>query len=334
MERYDITIANVEGAVPVRTVEKGVSLAIGFFDGVHLGHREVIRQAVTLAKEKGLVPAVMTFDPHPRVVLGHGSQYDTLLTPLSDKLLLFAEMGVEEAYIIRFNKAFSEVTADRFVETLILPLGVKATTVGFDFAFGHRGRGNAETLRTKGNGEIEVRVVSPVYLDGEKVSSTRIRERLEEGECAAAGELMDRPYVLKGEVVHGDARGRQLGYPTANLRLEHPYVVPRTGVYAVRIDLLTESGETESRHDGVLNVGFRPTFDAPGGALKLEAHLFDFDGDLYGRRLALRFHAFLRAEKKFESIDQLISQIGLDSEQARQLLSGRPSSESVAPGNA
>jgi len=320
VERYELTISNVTGDVPDRTGKKGLSLAVGFFDGVHLGHREVIRQAVSLAREKDLVPAVMTFDPHPRVVLGHGPQYGTVLTPLEDKLELFAALGVEEAFVIRFDKAFSEVTAERFVETLIAPLGVRATTVGFDFAFGHRGQGNADTLRAYREGAIEVRVVSPVYLDDEKVSSTRIRDRLEEGECSEASKLLDRPYLLKGVVVHGDARGRQLGYPTANLQLDQEYVVPRSGVYAIRIDVLAETGETESRHDGVLNVGFRPTFDAPGGALKLEAHLFDFSGDLYGRRLALRFRAFLRAEKKFESIDQLIAQIASDSAQARTIL--------------
>ncbi len=321
MERFNLSVANVTGGLPEGAGKSGISLAIGFFDGVHLGHQEVIRQAVSTAREKGLVPAVMTFDPHPRVVLGHGSQYEGVLTPLEDKLLLFAELGVEAAYVIRFEREFSEVTAERFVKSLILPLGVQSTTVGFDFSFGHRGQGDAEALKRYGGDELQVKVVPPVYLDDSKVSSTRIRERLEAGDCPSAARLAGRPYLLKGIVVHGDARGRLLGYPTANLQLDQSYVIPRSGVYAIEIEVLSDEGTMERRHNGVLNVGYRPTFDAPGGALKLEAHLFDFDGDLYGRQLALRFHSFLRAEKKFESIDQLVEQIASDAARAREIFS-------------
>ncbi|MFC4598989.1 bifunctional riboflavin kinase/FAD synthetase [Cohnella hongkongensis] len=321
MERIHLSVANVTGGLAQAAERKGLSLAIGFFDGVHLGHQEVIRRAVASAREQDLVSAVMTFDPHPRVVLGHGSQYDGVLTPLEDKLGLFAELGVDAAYVIRFDREFSEVTAERFVQSLIVPLGVRTVTVGFDFSFGHRGQGNAEALKEFGGGGLQVQVVSPVFLDDSKVSSTRIRQRLEQGECAEVKRLTGRSYLLKGTVIHGDARGRQLGYPTANLRLDQPYVIPRTGVYAVEIDVLSEAGTAESRHSGVLNIGHRPTFDAPGGALKLEAHLFDFDGDLYGRRLAMRFHSFLRAEKKFESIDQLVEQIASDSARAREIFS-------------
>jgi riboflavin kinase/FMN adenylyltransferase len=327
VERYDLSVANVTGQLPEgASKEQGISLAIGFFDGVHLGHLEVVRQAVFLARRQGFVPAVMTFDPHPRVVLGHGSQYQTVLTPLADKLALLADIGVEAAYVIHFDREFSEVTAEQFVKSFILPLGVKATTVGFDFSFGHRGQGNAEALRNYGNGEIQVEVVSPVFLEGDKVSSTRIRDRLADGECEEASVLLGRPYVIKGTVVHGDARGRLLGFPTANLLPEQPYVIPRLGVYAVHIDVLNDSGVSEKRYTGVLNAGFRPTFDAPGGALKLEAHLFDFAGDLYERRLALTFHTFLRSEKKFESIDQLVEQISSDSAQAREIFTVKPQS--------
>ncbi|TFE24383.1 bifunctional riboflavin kinase/FAD synthetase [Cohnella luojiensis] len=322
MERYDLSAANVTGVLPDGArKEQGISLAIGFFDGVHLGHQEVVRQAVALARQQGLVPAVMTFDPHPRVVLGQGSQFQTVLTPLSDKLTLLSELGIEAAYIIHFDREFSEVTAEQFVKSFITPLGVKATTVGFDFSFGHRGEGNAEALKLYGNGEIQVQVVSPVFLEGTKVSSTRIRERLDDGQCSEASGLLGRPYVIKGVVVHGDARGRLLGFPTANLEPEQPFVIPRSGVYAIHIDVLKDSGAVESRHNGVLNVGYRPTFDAPGGALKLEAHLFDFNDDLYGRQLALTFHSFLRAENKFASIDKLIEQISSDSAQAKEIFS-------------
>lgn len=322
MQRYDLSVSNIASGLPVGAhKEAGISLAIGFFDGVHQGHLEVIRQMVVLAKEQGLVPAVMTFDPHPRVVLGQGSQYHTVLTPLEDKLRLLSDAGVEAAYIIQFNRAFSEVTAEQFVKSFITPIGVKATTVGFDFSFGYRGEGNSRALSQFGGGEISVCVVSPVFLDGEKVSSTRIRDQLAEGNCEEASKLLGRPYELKGTVVHGQARGRLLGFPTANVLPEQPYVIPRSGVYAIYVDVLSESGASDSRYKGVINVGYRPTFDAPGGEIKLEAHIFDYAGDLYDRQLALTFISFLRPEKKFESIEQLTEQIKQDAVNARRLLS-------------
>lgn len=324
MERYDITVehvTSVSGLPQGARKPKGLSLAIGFFDGVHLGHREVVRQAVNLAKAHGLTPAVMTFDPHPRVVLGQGSQYNTVLTPLDEKLSLLSELGVEAAYVIRFDRPFSEVSAEQFVKRLIAPLGVRTAVVGFDFSFGHRGAGDAEALRLYGGGDIQVHVIAPVFHSGDKVSSTRIRERLAEGVCREANVLLGRTYEVKGLVVHGQARGRQIGFPTANVLPEQPYVIPRPGVYAIQADLFAPSGARAERYDGVLNVGYRPTFEAPGGELKLEAHLFDFQGDLYGRQLALKFHAFLRPEKKFDSIEQLTAQIAIDAEEARRRLS-------------
>lgn len=329
MERYDLYVSNVveAGRLPAGAVKaQGVSLAIGFFDGVHLGHQEVIRQAVALAKQQGLVPAVMTFDPHPRVVLGQGSQYTTVLTPVEDKLALFAELGVQAAYVIHFDRPFSEVTAERFVKSLIEPIGVRTAVVGFDFKFGHRGEGSAESLREFGGGRIQVKVVSPVFCEDVKVSSTRIREKLAGGDPQASSQLIGRPYEIQGVVVHGDARGRLLGFPTANVKPEQPYVIPMNGVYAIEVRVLPKAGTADSgsRHHGVLNVGVRPTFDVPGGQLKLEAHLFDFTGDLYGREIALIFHSFIRPERKFESIDQLVAQITKDAEQARALLSALP----------
>lgn len=323
MERYYLSAAQDAGnwELPAGACKaSGISLAIGFFDGVHLGHREVIRQAVLLAKQQGRVPAVMTFDPHPRVVLGQGAEYETVLTPLEDKLLFFAELGVEAAYIVHFDLVFSRVTAERFVQELIMPLGVKTAVVGFDFKFGYRGQGNAETLGALSGGQIRVEVVSPVYRDGSKVSSTRVRDRLAGGECGEAAALLGRPYEIKGRVVHGQARGRLLGFPTANVQPEQPYVVPRPGVYAIEARTLSAAGRTQVVYNGVLNVGYRPTFEALGGELKLEAHLFDFDGDLYGSELGLVFHAFLRPETKFESVDALVAQIRTDAAQARNLL--------------
>lgn len=333
MERYDLSAANCVGVeqFPEGACKaQGISLAIGFFDGVHLGHLEVIRQAVACARQQNLIPAVMTFDPHPRAVLGQDTtnEYTTVLTPLEDKLALLSKLGVEAVYIIHFDQAFSEVTAEQFVHSLIAPLGVKTAVVGFDFKFGHRGEGNPDALKSFGVGQIQVHVVAPVFHEGIKVSSSRIRESLAEGDCREVGKLLDRPYEIKGEVVHGDARGRLLGFPTANVLPEQPYVIPRSGVYAIEIEVDKPSIEGSvtnvQRYKGVLNVGVRPTFDAPGGQLRLEAHLFDFDADLYGQEITLIFHWFLRSEQKFASIDQLIAQITADATQARAMLAEQP----------
>lgn len=322
MERFEISYSQGEQSfrIPPEAVKPGgIALAIGFFDGVHLGHAEVVRKAVALARERGYTPAVMTFDPHPRVVLGH-DQYHTVLTPLPDKLDRFAELGVEAAFVVSFDAEFSQVTAERFVAELLGPLGVKAAVVGFDFKFGHRGRGNPELLRSASGGAIDVQVVEPVFLGGAKVSSTRIRELLAEGRCDSAAELLDRPYEIKGTVIHGKALGRQLGFPTANLESDDPYCIPRHGVYAVKVGGVGVGGEEA---DGVINVGVRPTVDASGGEPKLEAHLLNFSGDLYGKALSVRFLHFLRPEMKFGSLDELVAQIGRDAARARELLSGK-----------
>lgn len=298
----------------------GLAVAIGFFDGVHLGHADVVSRAVALGRERGYTPAVMTFDPHPRTVLGNGEAYGKALTPLEDKLAYLESLGVEAAYVFRFDRAFAAIPAERFVRELLLPLGVKTAVVGFDFSFGHMGKGNADKLREYGEGSLEVVVAEPVQNGAEKVSSTRIRDALERGDCAAAAHLLGRFYCIKGKVVHGQARGRQIGYPTANVLPEFPYVMPRSGVYAIMVDLHDEQGGVTATYPAVLNVGYRPTFETPAGELKLEAHLFGYEGDLYGRTLGLKFREFLRDERKFASKDELIGQIAKDAERARQIL--------------
>lgn len=320
MQRFEITYSQAEQSfvIPAGVVRpEGMAMAIGFFDGVHLGHMEVIRKAVAAARERGQVPAVLTFDPHPRVVLGQ-DQYHTVLTPLPQKLELFAKLGVEAAFVMSFNQAFSQVPADKFVQDLLVPMGTKTAAVGFDFRFGHRGQGDAALLHEASGGAIDVQVVEPVYRDGVKVSSTRIRELLAEGKCEEASILMDRSYQVSGTVVHGKALGRQLGFPTANLEADASYVLPLHGVYAVKVMGATSDGDIAA--NGVINVGVRPTVDEGGTVPKLEAHLFDFSGDLYGRSLTVQFRHFLRPEMKFGSLDDLVAQIGRDAQRARELL--------------
>jgi riboflavin kinase/FMN adenylyltransferase len=296
--------------------EKPIAIAIGHFDGVHRGHQNVIRQAVETARGQGMLSAVMTFSPHPKEVLGHGDHYFSCLTPLQKKKELFEELGVDLMYVMRFDLSFAAVSPAEFVSGVLHPLGVGHAVVGFDFTFGNRGAGNASTLLALCGQEIGVSVVEPLYENGVKVSSTYTRESLEQGDLATVNLLLGRPYEVTGTVVHGDGRGRTIGFPTANLELNDPYVAPRLGVYAITawIDGVP--------HRGVLNHGMKPTFNKSEIKPVMEANLFDFDSDIYGKQITVQFKHFIRPEQKFGSIDQLIEQIAADAEQARTLNSG------------
>jgi riboflavin kinase/FMN adenylyltransferase len=284
---------------------------MGHFDGVHRGHRNVIRRAVEQAKHNGLLSGVMTFHPHPKEVLGHGNQYVASLTPLEDKLQLFAELGVDIAYVVRFDLAFASVSPSQFVDHFLKPLEVKHAVVGFDFTFGRKGLGDAKLLGMLGGSFLKVDIVDPLFEEGLKVSSSLIREKLEQGDIEDAEQLLGRPYRISGTVVHGEGRGHTIGFPTANIEPSGHYVLPRLGVYAVKV------GIGGNRYPAVLNLGVKPTFHEDGMTPKLEAHLFDFDRDLYGEAAEIDFFRFLRPERKFDSVSELIEQIGRDAVQAK-----------------
>ncbi|MCM3745962.1 bifunctional riboflavin kinase/FAD synthetase [Paenibacillus pasadenensis] len=296
------------------------ALAIGHFDGVHLGHRSVIDRAVAKARESGLRAAVMTFNPHPREVLGRGGGYAASLTPLQDKLELFREAGADTVYVMRFDPAFAEISPRTFVDEVLLRLGVKHAVVGFDFRFGRFGEGTADGLRELGADDFGVDVIPAQSREGLKVSSTYVREALENGQVELAAELLGRPYSVSGVVVHGDARGRTIGFPTANVQQDESYVVPRLGVYAVRVHLPAADGREAQVRAAVLNHGMKPTFNKEKIVPVLEAHLLDFEGDLYGNRVRIEFLHFLRAERKFNGIAELVEQLGKDRDRAAELL--------------
>ena len=293
-------------------IPNALTLAIGDFDGIHLGHQEVIRRAILTARQMGIMSAVMTFDPHPRTVLGR-SEYEQLLTPLSDKLAQFERLGADYAFVVEFSPAFATLLPEQFVNELLVPMNTKAVLVGFDFRFGHKGVGNADSLCEMGKGRFAVEVVRPYHFDGIKVSSTAIRDMLAAGEVDKAREWLGRPYLVRGTVVSGDQRGRTIGFPTANIQLDEPYLCPQNGVYAIRALV---SGVWVN---GVMNIGTKPTFSNETKQT-LEAHLFDFDRDIYGDQLTIQFISYIRNERKFESIQQLIEQISRDAEFARQQL--------------
>jgi riboflavin kinase/FMN adenylyltransferase len=276
-------------------------VAVGTFDGVHLGHREVIRGADT----------VLTFDPHPLSVLAP-ARAPRLLTTLERKAELVAGLGVEELVVVPFDDDFAARSAPRFVdEVLAGALGATHVSVGENFRFGHGAKGDPALLR--GDGRFEVRVVPLLEVDGEVVSSSHIRGLVLGGAVEYADQLLGAPFTVTGEVMHGDKRGRELGFPTANLIPREGYVTPGHGVYACRA--MTDDGRT---YAAATNVGVRPMFVTGRGEL-LEAYLLDFDGDLYGSQLRVEFLKRLRGEKRFDSLEALIEQMGHDVDEAREI---------------
>ena len=275
-------------------------LAVGEFDGVHVGHREVIRGA----------DSVLTFEPHPRAVVAPDTA-PKLLTSLAVKADLIGDLGVRELIVIPFDGSFAAQSPQAFVDhVLVERLGARLVSVGENFRFGHRAQGDVDLLRAQA--AFETRVADMVELDGEIVSSTHIRGLVTAGEVDVARRFLGAPFQVRGTVVHGDKRGRTLGYPTANLVPDPALVVPGHGVYACR----AEVGDV-SRLSAV-NVGVRPTFKT-GRGLLVEAYLLDFEGDLYGRELRLDFLERLRGERRFDSADALVEQMHRDVEDARRL---------------
>ncbi|HBI03667.1 MAG TPA: bifunctional riboflavin kinase/FAD synthetase [Paenibacillaceae bacterium] len=285
-------------------------LAMGYFDGVHLGHGRVIQKAIDKAHELGIQSAVMTFDPHPREILGQ-SGYTRYLTPLDEKLTQFEKMGVDLAYIVHFDISFSSIYPEDFIDEFLLRLQPRHVVVGFDYTFGHKGIGTATTLQQLSDGRYGVEVVSPINRFGEKVSSTLIREYLYNGQIHEANHFLGRAYRFKGTVVHGEKRGRTIGFPTANIGLTQPYIIPKNGVYGVKVFWNKEE------YEGVINIGIKPTFENQRKEKSLEVHLLHFSGDLYGEELEVEFLFYIRDEQKFAVVDELVQQINEDVETAK-----------------
>ncbi|MDR2506458.1 MAG: bifunctional riboflavin kinase/FAD synthetase [Candidatus Accumulibacter sp.] len=285
----------------------GTALAIGNFDGVHVGHRALLTRLVAVAKEKGLSPAVLTFEPHPREFF-EGVSAPPRLSTLRQKLACITAEGVECAFVRRFDRHFAALSADDFVDrVLVEKLHTAYLIVGGDFRFGAGREGNFQSLRDAGRTRnFEVEAMSPVMLDGEgRVSSSAIRKALQEGKLNRAGDLLGRPYSITGRVIRGAKRGREMGAATANIRIRDGKS-PLFGVFAVEI---SDSGGAVWR--GVANLGFHPSVDEASSPL-LEAHLFDFSGDLYGRRLTVSFIHKIRDEIRFSGLDSLKARIADD----------------------
>lgn len=272
-------------------------VAIGTFDGVHRGHQEVIKGADT----------VLTFDPHPLAVL-HPAALPKLLMPQSVKRDVLDGLGVDELVVIPFDEEMSKLSAEEFIEQILVErLGAEWVSVGENFRFGAKARGNPEMLAA--HPEFETRVVPLLEVGGEAVSSTRIRALVAAGDMEAARRCLGAPFMVEGEVVPGDQRGRELGFPTANIVPDDELVIPGHGVYAA----------FANGHPAAVNVGVRPTFETGRGVL-IETYLIDHDEDLYGKILRVAFVGRLRGEKRFEGVEDLIAQMRLDVEDARVIL--------------
>ncbi len=287
-------------------------LTIGNFDGVHLGHRALLARLCAVAGESGLPPAVLTFEPQPREFFAPEAA-PTRLSTLREKLELIAEDGIELAFVCRFNRAFASLSADQFVEdVLVRALRVRHLIIGDDFRFGARRAGDFALLQRAGESfGFRVEAMASVVDDGVRVSSSAVRDALWRGELERAAELLGRPYVIDGRVVRGDQIGRQLGYATANIRMKHDRP-PLLGVFAVEV-----TGLGGQPLPGVANLGYRPTANAVVRPI-LEVHLFDFAADIYGAHLTVRFLHKIRDEMKFPGFDALKAQIARDVDTARQ----------------
>ena len=288
-------------------------VTVGTFDGVHRGHQKILQRVIDRASEKQAESALLTFDPHPREVLQE--QPMPLLSTVAERADLLEEVGIDRFIVLPFTKEFSRMQPEQYVkEVLVDTIGLRQIVVGYDHSFGYRGRGDTQLLRSLGKThQFDVEVISKQIVSQAAVSSTRIRELVgETGHVREASELLSRPYSLAGTVVEGEKRGREIGFPTANLgNIAERKIIPARGVYAA---VVTEENAAaplvDSSRPAMVNVGYRPTFE--GEDYAVEAHILDFNGDLYGRTLRLHFIERIRDEKSFSGPDELVAQIRRD----------------------
>jgi len=306
----------VRGRHNLKPRHRGCAVTIGNFDGVHLGHQAVLRQLAARAAALGVPACAVTFEPHPREFFAP-EQAPARLSRLRDKAAAIARLGIDRLLVLRFDRALTELEPERFVEQVLLEgLGARDVLVGDDFRFGRRRRGDFALLAEQGRARgFAVEAAATHCLDGERVSSTRVRAALADGDMDAAARLLGDPYTIRGRVIHGDKLGRDLGYPTANLALDR-YRLATSGVFAV-----VACDDRGRSLPGVANLGWRPTVG--GKRPLLEVHAFDFDGDLYGAHLTVELLERLRPEERFDSLDALVEHMHEDARVARAVLAAR-----------
>ena len=299
---------------PIPPDLRGAILALGNFDGFHLGHQAVVGEAIAWARDEARPCIVATFDPHPMRHFKPDAE-PFRLTTLDQREELFAAAGADAMLVFHFDAAMAGMPAGEWIDSMLSGhIGATGVVTGEDFTFGKGRGGNPELLRRQG---MATRTVGAVHDEAGPISSSRIRAGLKAGDCATATRLLTRPFAIRGVVQHGDKMGRTIGYPTANMPLG-TYLRPHYGIYAVTGVLPAKNGKTRVLQ-GAANLGVRPTFDPPKELL--EPHFFDFDEDIYAQEIEVRFHHFLRGEAKFDTLEELTAQMERDCAEARKLLS-------------
>ncbi|EKI4487551.1 bifunctional riboflavin kinase/FAD synthetase [Staphylococcus pseudintermedius] len=296
-------------------IQEDVAMALGFFDGLHRGHQALFDELDRVAKEKDLKKAVMTFDPHPSVVLNPKQKRTTYITPLDDKIELLDEQNIDYCLVVNFSSRFAEVTPDEFVQDYLVKNHARVIIAGFDFTFGKYGKGNMAMLQEY-QAQFESITIGKQDLNREKISTTAIREALKTGHLAKANEQLGYRYRMKGTVVQGEKRGRTIGFPTANIEPSDDYVWPTLGVYAVSMTI----GSSDQIYRGVANIGVKPTFHDDLPQAVIEVNIFDFTENIYGERVTIYWHHYIRPELKFDGIDPLVAQMNDDKARAKHLL--------------
>lgn len=283
------------------------AVALGNFDGIHIGHQYLLKSNIEKAKEKNLKPSVLFFKNHTKTILKKDENFKIdILTSFEEKIQLLKELGIEIVYVMDFNERIMKLSPELFVKNILLErLNAKLVTVGFDYRFGYKAQGDSNYLKElgKANGFV-VNVIDPVYVEGEIVSSTIIRNLIINGYIEKANKLLGRNYCLIGTVIKGRSRGRKLGFPTANIRLNDRYVIPKTGVYK------TFTYVDNSKFLSLTNIGYNPTFNEKN--LKIETYILDFDEDIYDSIIKIEFMEFIRDDIKFNSVEELKNQMHKD----------------------
>lgn len=279
------------------------AVALGNFDGIHVGHEYLIKDTVLKAKKQGLKPAILLFRNHTRTKVKKSNSTIYILTSNEQKLQILEELGIEIVYIIDFDNSIMTLTAKDFVQNIIVDkVNAKLVTVGFNYKFGYKALGNSDTLKKLGqNKGFIVNIVDPIYIQEDIVSSTRIRNLIKKGDIKKSNTLLGRNYTINGRVIKGENRGNKLGYPTANIELSNNYVIPKAGVYK------TITKINNKKYSGLTSVGYNPTFN--GEVLKIENHILNFDNNIYNDLIDIEFVDYIRKNIKFETCESLIKQI-------------------------
>lgn len=285
--------------------------AIGFFDGIHKGHQSLIQEAVQQAKETHRKSAVISFYPHPSVVLKKDVEDVEYITTIEEKAILLESLEVDYFYIITFNKELSLLSPQTFIDSFIAGLNIQHLVAGFDYSFGHKGAGNMKNINEYSQGRFTTKEMEECKFQQEKISSTRIRALLAAGDVSSIVPLLGRIYSASGTVIHGDKRGRELGYPTANIKVSDEKLLPKQGVYAVTIEV---EGEI---YKGMASFGVNPTFKDGHSNPLLETYIFDFTCEIYEETVEVYFHQFIREERKFAGKEEIIAALEQDEKKVR-----------------